>query len=217
MIEVRGLTFSYPASTRPALSDVSLSIAPGAIMGLVGPAGSGKTTLLRILAGSIREYAGTVKFRDKDYLAWSRDFYEHVGASWKSPGLFPKLSAVENLTFHRGLYRNGGESVKPLLERIGLSGVAMKPVETLAPGLKKRLDIARALLPWPDVALLDEPFADSDKKDAAVIREMIAAHKSAGRAAILAMRNASTCAGLCDAIAELAEGGILRVTGNPQP
>jgi fluoroquinolone transport system ATP-binding protein len=208
MIRIRNLSHVFPGETRAALRDLDFQIEPGEIFGILGPTGSGKTVLIRVLAGLIRDYQGDVSFLDKDYRAWSRGFYERIGVCLRAPTLFRKLSAEENLSAMARLYRGDTEPVPALLRQAGLAGVARQRAGGLPPGTRKRLDLARALVSRPDCLIADEPLAGLDGQDAALIKNMLAGQKRAGRSVAVATSDASLIHGLCDRWISLADGAM---------
>lgn len=203
MIRIRNLSYAFPGETRAALRGLDFRIEGGEIFGILGPAGSGKTVLIRILAGLIRDYQGNVSFLDKDYPAWSREFYERIGVCLTAPALFQKLSAQENLSAVARLYRGDTEPAAVLLAQAGLAAFARQRAGGLLPGMRKRLDLARALLPRPDCLIADEPLAGLDGQEAALVKNM-----RAGRSVAVATSDASLIHGLCDRWITLADGGM---------
>lgn len=213
MIRIQDLSFTFPGQSLPVLRGLDFRVGPGEIFGILGPSGSGKTVLIRILAGLIREYQGVVSFKDKDYLAWSREFYERVGVSLAEPALFRKLTVEENLAAVARLYRGGTEPVGEMLDRAGLAGYAKSRAGGLAAGLRKRLDLARALLPMPDCLLTDDPLKGLDGEEGVVAKDMLARQKRAGRAAVVASSDPALIQGLCDRWIALPEGAMTEVRG----
>lgn len=208
MIRIRNLSYAFPGAERPALRSLDFRIETGEIFGILGPAGSGKTVLIRILAGLIRDYQGEVSFQGKDYRHWSRDFYERIGICLGAPALFHRLSAEENLSAMARLYRGDTEPVPLLLVQAGLAGAGKRRAGGLPPGMRKRLDLARALLARPHCLIADEPLAGLDGQEAALVKNMLAGQKRAGRSVAVATSDASLIHGLCDRWITLADGAM---------
>jgi ABC-type multidrug transport system ATPase subunit len=209
VIQVRNLSYAYPSSSRLVLQDIGFTIAKGEIFGIMGPAGAGKSALMGILAGRIRDFNGSVSFHGKDYQKWSRDFYETVGVSLEPTPVFRNLSVRENLTAYARLYGEC-ESVAALLERACLTAQSEQRAGTLTPGMRKRLDVARALLPKPQYLLTDEPLSGLQGSEVGQMMGLLSAQKRAGRSIVIATSDASLIHGLCDRWISLAEG---RMTG----
>ncbi|MDB5105391.1 MAG: transporter ATP-binding protein [Fibrobacteres bacterium] len=206
MIDVRGLGYAYPGSPHQALRGVDFHVGPGVVFGILGPAGAGKSTLMGILAGSLRDYAGSVRYLDREYPDWNREFYERVGISRERPGLFETLTARTNLASIRRLYRGGKGSVSDLLERIGLSSQADWPARKLDPGMRKRLSLGLALVHDPECLIADEPTAGLDAGEIEIVRRLLLDRKQAGKSVVMATADANLLAGLCDRWIPLRDG-----------
>lgn len=224
MIAVRSLAYAYPEAGRPALRGLDFRVERGEIFALLGPGGSGKTTAWKILAGLIREYAGTAAFLDRELRDWSRDFYERIGVSFQAPNHFLKLTALENLAYFGSLYAgksgpdaglDGTESLPGLLEKVGLSQDGHKPVGRFTREMRNRLSLARALLHRPEALFLDEPLAGQDPAHAGSLKALIRAQSRAGRAVFLTTRDADLAEDIGDRVALLSEGRILAM-GRPR-
>ena len=148
---------------RQVLRGVSLSLAPGERVAVVGPNGAGKTTLLRALAGLLRPRGGRVSLRGD---AGPEDPASRAGLGYLGhrPSLYPHLSARENLAFAARLHGAADVAARigVALETVGLASDANRLVRDYSRGMQQRLGIALALLPEPDVVLLDEPDASLD-------------------------------------------------------
>ena len=148
---------------RDVLRGVSLSLAPGERLAVVGPNGAGKTTLLRALAGLLRPRRGLVSLRGgrgpDDPAARCG-----LGVLGHRPHLYPHLTARENLAFAARLHGipEAAERVGVALRTVGLTADANRLVRDYSSGMQQRLGLAVALLPKPDILLLDEPDASLD-------------------------------------------------------
>jgi ABC-2 type transport system ATP-binding protein len=159
VIVVRGLGFRYGA--RNALDGLSLDVPRGALFGLLGPNGSGKTTFFRILSTQLRPGAGVVTVDGRDLAREADAVRERIGVVFQTPSLDPKLSVEENIRFHGWLFGIRGAALRKrggeLMELFGLNARKTERIETLSGGLKRRVELAKALLPAPPLLLLDEP------------------------------------------------------------
>jgi len=169
MLEVRDVSVSFATTSSaaiPVLDHVSLDVADGDIVALLGPSGSGKSTLLRVVAGLVRPDVGHVVIAGNDVT----DVPTHrrsVGMVFQDEQLFPHLDVGQNVEF--GLRMSGTRSAErrrradELLALVGLDGFARRTVDRLSGGEAKRVALVRSLAPKPKVMLLDEPLAGLDR------------------------------------------------------
>jgi len=159
-IELDGVTRRY--GERLALDGVSLRLAPGSTLAVLGANGAGKTTLLRILATLLRPHGGTAKVLGAALPAEGHRVRGRIGLLAHDPLLYAELSARENLAFHARLHGVQVARIEALLAQVGLGGRADEPVRTLSRGLTQRVAVCRAVLHAPELLLLDEPYANLD-------------------------------------------------------
>ncbi|HEX2053351.1 MAG TPA: ABC transporter ATP-binding protein [Actinomycetota bacterium] len=152
-----------------ALRNVSLEIADGATVALLGANGSGKSTLLRLMAGLTKPTSGQVRLDGSE----PRKCKARIGFLGHEPFLYRYLSATENLRFYADLYGVDRSSVEPLLARLELDSKGPALVHTFSRGETQRLGIARALLHDPDFLLLDEPFTGLDERSCTRLPELL--------------------------------------------
>jgi len=164
-LDVHHLTVSFDETV--VLDDVSLSLAHGEIVALLGPSGSGKSTLLRAIAGIIAPDAGTVEIDGSD-VTHTPTHRRGVGMVFQDNQLFPHRSTLDNVAF--GLKMEGvgrterDERSARWLERVGLAGFADRRVTELSGGEAKRVALARTLAAEPSIVLLDEPLTGLDRE-----------------------------------------------------
>ncbi len=181
-VQVRGLSHTYkPARKRKpsrrkhapppqdaALDQVDLDVKPGEIFALLGPNGSGKSTLLRILATvqSPRDNAGTATVFGSDIIDDAQAVRQHLGVVFQHPALDLKLTAYENLSVHAKLYGRFGPTldadIKQALNQLGMADHLHDHVESFSGGMRRRVEIAKALLTRPRLLLMDEASAGLD-------------------------------------------------------
>lgn len=208
VIEVAGLTFSYPASATPALRGLEFDIAQGEIFGFLGPNGAGKSTTQKILIKLLREYGGAARVLGHDLVDWGPDYFERVGVSFELPNHYLKLSARENLRYFSALYRGTVHPPERLLEQVGLGSDADILVGQYSKGMKNRLSIARALLNDPELIFLDEPTAGLDPISARNIKELIRRQRELGKTVFLTTHDMTVADELCDRVAFIVDGQI---------
>lgn len=209
MVDVRGLSFTYPASTGPAVAGLSFAIEPGEVFGFLGPSGAGKSTTQKLLVRLLDGYSGEVTVLGRPLREWGSEYYERVGVSFELPNHFLKLTALENLRYFAALYERRTRDPLELLERVGLETDGATPVAQFSKGMKNRLTVARALLHDPVLLFLDEPTAGLDPGNARRMRELIRAQQAAGRTVFLTTHDMAAADSLCDRVAFIVEGRIV--------
>ena len=164
MVGLHDLCLSY--GDRRALQDISFQIGRGERFALLGPNGSGKSTLLRILSTLLRPSSGTATVEGLDTTTHPGAVRNRLGVVFQAPGLDGKLSVSENLRFQGYLFGLSGRKlaarVDQVLEQFALESRRRDRVETLSGGLKRRAELAKALLHRPALLLLDEPSTGLD-------------------------------------------------------
>jgi ABC-2 type transport system ATP-binding protein len=163
-VEVEGLRHRYGA--REALAGVSFRVARGEMVGLLGPNGGGKTTLFKILSTLLPPTGGAVRVFGQALGEAPEAIRGRLGVVFQQPSLDPKLTVLENLRHHGRLYGWHGRLLRAraeaMLDRMGLGERAHDLGETLSGGLRRRAELAKALLPRPELLLLDEPSTGLD-------------------------------------------------------
>jgi NitT/TauT family transport system ATP-binding protein len=161
-VQARGLSFAYPDGREPVIEDVSLTVAPGEFVVLIGANGTGKSTLLRVLGGLLVPTAGSVAIDGRAIT----DPDPGVGFVFQEPRLLPWRSVLDNVAFPlelAGWTRVQREArARGALRQVGLAGVDHDRPHQLSGGMRQRAAIARALVLEPAVLLLDEPFSALD-------------------------------------------------------
>jgi len=199
-LSVVGVVKRFGGAT--VLKGVSLSVAKGSIVSLLGPNGSGKTTLLRIVAGVLRPSSGEVVFRGglMSYLP-------------QELGLFKELSGWDNILFYARLYGLDKGYVlkrgKELLEKLELLNYAKAPVAKYSGGMARKLSLAIALLPDADLYVLDEPTTGLDPSSRRSVWELIEELKRSGKSVLLSTHYMEEAERLSDYVYLIHKGSIV--------
>ncbi|AXJ02378.1 ABC-2 type transport system ATP-binding protein [Cyclonatronum proteinivorum] len=209
VLRLSGLTKNYGGIR--ALDGVSMAIPQGAVFGLLGPNGSGKTTLLSLITGLAHRTSGSFIWQSVPENTPSPD----VAAIIEKPNFLPKLRAAEQLS-HIARLRGLGEAhrrseIPRLLEKVGLSQAADRPLQAFSLGMKQRFGIAALLLSDPRVLILDEPTNGLDPQGIIEIRHLILQLAAEGRTIILASHLLDEVEKVCTHAAILKQGRLLDV------
>jgi heme ABC exporter ATP-binding subunit CcmA len=197
LIQVTGLYKTF--GLRVALRDVSLNVARGSVLGLLGPNGSGKTTLLRILSALSSPTRGIVKIGGWELPKEAAAVRARLGVVAHLPLLYEELTAAENLAFYARLYDCESNGRAPaVLEQVGLAKRAHDPVRTFSRGMVQRLAIARAMLHDPPVLLLDEPYTGLDANGSAMLDGLLKTWRDEGRTVVISIHDIAHAATVCD-------------------
>jgi cobalt/nickel transport system ATP-binding protein len=211
-LEIAGLTYSYPGAERPALSGVSLSLAPGERVGVVGPNGAGKSTLLLHLNGVLQPSAGSVRIGDLPVApANLGEIRGRVGLVFQDPDdqlFMPTL--LEDVAFGplcRGASRAEAEDLaRGALERVGLGHLdARRAAHHLSGGEKRRAALATVLSMTPGVLALDEPTASLDGRGRRTIAEIL---RSRSQTLLLATHDVEFAAAVCPRMVIMDDGHL---------
>lgn len=202
VIAARGLVKRYREAT--AVDNLTLTIAPGEIFGMLGPNGSGKTTTILMLLGLTEITAGSVSVVGLDPAREPLEVKRQVGYLPDTVGFYDHLSARENLRYTGrlcGIPREALETrIDSALAEVGLGEVADRRVATFSRGMRQRLGLAEILMKQPRVAILDEPTSGLDPQSTTEFLESIRRLKSRGMAVLLSSHALQSVQAVCDRV-----------------
>lgn len=208
--EVRELCKSY--GRNKVLENLSFDIYKGEIFGLLGPNGAGKSTFISILTTLLKPTSGDVLIDSFSAVKQSDRVKAGIGYVPQDIALYPMLSGLDNLNFWAGIYSLKGQEkrrrVKEALSVVKLEDRARDRVSEYSGGMKRRLNIAVALLHRPELLVMDEPTVGVDIQSRRYIFEAVEKLKAQGCTVVFTSHNVSEMEELCDRIAILDRGRI---------
>lgn len=199
-----------------ALRGISLEVRNGQIFGYLGPNGSGKTTTIKLILGLIKPHSGDVSVLGgdpyiDDYKAM--DTRRHIGSVLEFDGLYTQLTGLQNLVFWAELYgiegQNAIKRAKHMIDLVKLSEWADVRVAEYSFGMRKRLNLARALVNDPDILILDEPTVGVDPESRYLIRNIIKDSAAEGKTIFFSSHDLEEVQKICSHIAILKNGELI--------
>jgi len=221
MKELRAASLIRRYKERTVVDDVSLHLTPGEVVGLLGPNGAGKTTTFYMIAGLVKPHGGQVFLNGDEISAWPihRRARSGLGYLPQEPSIFRGMSVRDNLVAVMeavGVHRRDQEALsEELMGIMGIADLEKNLGSSLSGGERRRVEIARALVPRPSYLLLDEPFAGIDPITVTELQELILKLKEHGLGVLITDHNVRETLGITDRAYILAEGRILE-EGDPE-
>jgi ABC-2 type transport system ATP-binding protein len=201
-----------------AVEGVSFAVGQGEFFALLGPNGAGKTTTLHMLTTLLTPSSGRAAVMGYDVVKAAAEVRKRLGMVFQDPALDDRLTARENLEIHAVLYgvprRERRDAVAAALSWAALADAAARRVRTFSGGMKRRLELARALMHGPDVLFLDEPTLGLDPQGRRNLWERIAALRAEGLTVLMTTHNLPE-AEACDRVG-IIDGGRLIALGTPR-
>lgn len=210
MISVKDLHKAFGAVK--AVDGVSFEARDGRITGLLGPNGAGKSTTLRVLYTVLRPDQGTALIDGANVVADSLQARSKIGVLPHGAGLYPHLSARENIAYYARLYGMDcdqiDEQVQRIIDQLDITDIADRRTKGFSQGQRTKVALARALVHGPQNIILDEPSNGLDVMAIRSLRELIRTLKNAGKCVLFSSHVMQEVAALCDEIVIIAEGRV---------
>ena len=210
-IDVVGLSKTFGSLV--ALDQVAFEVRPGAVFGLLGPNGAGKTTVIRILTTILHPSGGHAEVLGHDVVREAPLVRRLIGLAGQYAAVDPNLTGRENLRLIGRLTQLTRSRIRPraadLLDRFDLAAAADRPVRTYSGGMRRRLDVAAALVPGPPVLFLDEPTTGLDPQSRNALWELIRELVSEGTTVLLTTQYLEEADQLAERVVVVDEGRVI--------
>lgn len=211
ILEVKNLSKTF--HDKKAVDSVSFGVREGEAYGLLGPNGAGKSTTISMIFGLLRPTAGEVVIKGMPLIKSPEKAKSLLGYVPQEIALYPELTATENLTYWGRMYGLGGiklsQRVREVLDIVGLSDRAKSKIETFSGGMKRRVNIAAALLHEPKVLIMDEPTVGVDPQSRNHILETVKKLNAAGLTIVYTSHYMEEVEYLCTRIGIIDHGKII--------
>ena len=215
MIEAHDLRKTYRASGEDvhALDGLSLQVPEGRVVGLLGPNGAGKTTAVKVLTTLIRPDSGTARIAGLDVLSRAREVKQIIGSSGQYAAVDENLTGLENLEMVGRLYHLGTRAARArareLIELFDLTEAGDRPVKGFSGGMRRRIDLAGALVIDPQVLFLDEPTTGLDPRSRIALWGVIKSLVAGGTTVLLTTQYLEEADHLADSIYVVDQGRVI--------
>jgi ABC-2 type transport system ATP-binding protein len=218
LLTVGNLVKLYRGATTPAVNGLDFTVNEGEIFGLLGPNGAGKTTAISIICTLLRPSSGTVTLCGRDAVNAPATVRPLLGLAPQELALYPSLTARENLRYFGRLHGLTGRVLSGRIEQclalVGLAGNADIRIDTFSGGMKRRANLAAAILHTPRLLVLDEPTVGIDAQSRNMILENLKGLRDAGMTIIYTTHYMEEAQQLCSRVAVMDRGSII-ATGAP--
>ena len=213
VIHARNLAKTYPGRTEPALKGVDVDLLGGRVLGILGSNGAGKTTLIRLLTTLSKPTSGTASVCGFDVATHGDQVRERIALVGQFAAVDEVLSGRANLVLFgrlRGLSpRQAKERASELLERMGLTEAANRAVKDYSGGMRRKLDLAVALVTDPEVLFVDEPTTGLDPISRRALWDLVHQLVAGGRSVVLTTQYLEETDALADDIVILRDGAVI--------
>jgi ABC-2 type transport system ATP-binding protein len=208
IVELQHVRKAY--DTKIAVADLSFTIEPGSMFGLLGPNGSGKTSSIRMMIGITVPDSGIVKLFGQPF---HRELLKRVGYLPEERGLYKKMKVMDQLIFLGELHgldaTTASKRAHVWCERMEITEAIPKKTEELSKGMQQKIQFIAALLHDPDLIIMDEPFSGLDPVNAALLMDTLVDLRKQGRTILFSTHRMDQVEKICDAIALISRGHLV--------
>ena len=219
ILTVRRLVKVYRGASTPAVDGIDFAVRRGEIYGLLGPNGAGKTTVISIICTLLRPTSGSVTLCSQDTQRSPARLRSLFGLAPQEIALYPSLTARENLHYFGSLYGMSGQVLRGRIEEclamVGLSDRGRTRIDTFSGGMKRRANLAAAILHSPRVLFLDEPTVGIDAQSRNLILENLNTLRDDGVTIVYTTHYMEEAENLCERVAIMDRGKIV-AEGSPR-
>ncbi len=208
LLQTTHLSFAHPGND-PVVQDVHLLVPEGSLYGLLGPNGAGKSTLLKLIAGLWRPTKGDIRIFGRPLAQQQPTLYKRIGLQIEGPQLYHHLSGRENLRVFATCRGLPEKRIDELLALTGMTDHAYRKVGAYSTGMKQRLGIALALLPDPELLILDEPTNGLDPTGIADVRALLHHLQQAGKTLVVSSHLLAEMEQICTHVGLLHQGRLI--------
>lgn len=213
VVEADGLTMQFPGQERPAVNEVDLRLGEGRVLALLGSNGSGKTTLIKMLSTLTRATSGEARVCGFDVATQGAAVRAHIGLVGQYAAVDEVLTARANLVMFGRLYGLSTQAARTrateLLEHFDLAGAGDKVVAQYSGGMRRRIDLAVALITEPQVLFVDEPTTGLDPLARTALWEQLRSRVARGHSVVLTTQYLDEADALADDVVILREGRVV--------
>lgn len=215
MISIEHVSKSYAKSSVKAVDDINLHVKCGEVFGFIGPNGAGKTTTIKMLTGILQPDQGQVKINGYDIQSQPVEAKRCFGYAPDSHQVYDRLTGLEYLNFIGDMYGISKEKRQAQIEKyltmFDLTKAAGSQIKSYSHGMRQKLAVTGALLPDPQLWIMDEPMVGLDPKSAHLLKQEMRAHCERGNTVFFSTHVLEVAEKLCDRIAIINRGRIIAV------
>lgn len=213
MIEINHVSKSYNKGKVKAVDDLTLVVKPGEIFGFLGPNGAGKTTTIKLIVGLLRPDAGTIAVNGMDTQKQDLACKSITTYVPDYPAVYERLTGLEYLNFIGNVYGVPKDDrlkrIQKWLEVFELTEAVSNPIQSYSHGMKQKIVLTAAILPGPEVMVMDEPMVGLDPRAAFQLKELMREHCDEGKTLFFSTHIMEVAEKLCDRIGIINQGRLV--------